>query len=353
MAAGRATIGAESGASALDLRGEMQSLTDDALAAEPGLTFEQFAARMPKDWDAYRFFAVSPRHLEAVVTKTAQILVEGEYSGVLQPARHYLPVRRDFSNLDDVLESARDQSLLAEVAEQAYQDVYLSGRYSSRRLTEALQRMLAENAVPRERRRPRFRGVTEKLAAAEGELERRVVVPIAGVYRVGRDGYGEILAGLRLIGTDPVVRRLLWDYLRSTEARNHVGPRQALGELLTLGALRRATVGKFDGGPPFAVSVHMDEARQRVVLTSHPHGNEAAAEPLSRERLRELLRGQGWEFLLDHSAIGRAVSYPVARGHAVSVPLRAGPSALSVLNWLARYEPSDVTAALASFVERR
>ena len=38
---------------------------------------------MPRGWDSYAFFAISPRHLEAVITKTAQVLVEGRYSGVL------------------------------------------------------------------------------------------------------------------------------------------------------------------------------------------------------------------------------------------------------------------------------
>ena len=40
---------------------------------------------MPSGWDSYAFFAISPRHLEAVITKTAQVLVEGRYSGVLEP----------------------------------------------------------------------------------------------------------------------------------------------------------------------------------------------------------------------------------------------------------------------------
>ena len=57
----------------------------------------RWTRRCRAGWDSYAFFAISPRHLEAVVTKTAQVLVEGSYSGVLEPERHYIPVRRDFS----------------------------------------------------------------------------------------------------------------------------------------------------------------------------------------------------------------------------------------------------------------
>ena len=54
-----------------------------------------------------QLFAISPRHLEACATRTCQVLVEGEYSGVLRPGEHYIPVRKDLSNLDDVLEHDR------------------------------------------------------------------------------------------------------------------------------------------------------------------------------------------------------------------------------------------------------
>jgi len=100
---GRAVIGAESGSSVLDARGEIQRRIGRLLAEQPGLSFEEVDAQMPDGWDSYAFFAMSPRHLEAVITKTAQVLVEGRYSGVLEPGRHYIPLRRDLANLDEAL----------------------------------------------------------------------------------------------------------------------------------------------------------------------------------------------------------------------------------------------------------
>jgi hypothetical protein len=128
LLSGRAVIGAESGSSVLDERGEIQRLISRLLADRPDLTFDEVDAQMPGGWDSYAFFAISPRHLEAVITKTAQVLVEGRYSGVLEPERHYIPVRRDLANVDEALERLRDVEAVEAMAERAYEDVYLSGR---------------------------------------------------------------------------------------------------------------------------------------------------------------------------------------------------------------------------------
>jgi hypothetical protein len=138
LLSGRAVIGSESGSSVLDERGEIHRRISRLLADEPDLTFEEVDARMPEGWDSYAFFALSPRHLEAVVTRTAQVLVEGRYSGVLEPERHYIPVRRDFSDLDEALERLKDREAVEAMAGRAYEDVYLSRRYTLDTLAEQL-----------------------------------------------------------------------------------------------------------------------------------------------------------------------------------------------------------------------
>jgi hypothetical protein len=351
LGTGRATIGTESGTSVIDPRGEIGARMRELLHREPELTFEEASARMPAGWDDYRFFALSPRHLEAAATQTAQILVEGRYSGVLEPERHYLPVRRDFADLDDVLERARDRALLERLARQAYADVYASGRYSSRTLSATLQRILDEHAGRRVRggalSGPQAFPVVRQVAGAASDVERVVVAPVANVLRVGRTGAREMLAGLRLVATDPDSGRLLLDYLRSAETRAYVSPREALADLLLVGSYRRARAGKHDGPQPFAVSTELDEERRRVVLRAHRVGtgvgNGAATTP---EQLDELLRLSAWDFLLDHSEVGDEVECRLAGSRTLSVPVPAGPRPLKTLNWLARYRPRDVAAVL-------
>lgn len=350
LGSGRATVGAESGSSTLDRRGELQAEVEELLAEEPDLTFAEVDARMSPGWDDYRFFAISPRHLEAVVTKTGQILVEGRYSGVLEPERHYIPVSADFSNLDAALEQAREPRLLDTMVERAYEDVYLSGRYSSGQLTATVERILEEHAEPRRQKHaPLFR-VAGGVASAQGEAERIAVAPIANTLRVGREGYREVFAGIRLLLTDRHARRLLADYAGSTETREHVSPRVALADLLCLGAMRRAHARGKRADEQFWVGAELDENRHQLVLRSRPPGTAADGEGVSSARLEELFRSGAWEFRWDHSSVGAHVSFPLAWTRALNLTLTAGRRSLTTLDWLARHRPRHVASALASIL---
>jgi len=130
IASGKAIIGCESGSSALDRRGEIKAKIQALLQENPSLTFEQADSCLPPGWDNFSFFAISPRHLEAIITKTCQVLVEGAYSGILKPQLHYFPLKRDFSNLDDVLEKIKNPQVMEEMSERAYDDIYISKKYS-------------------------------------------------------------------------------------------------------------------------------------------------------------------------------------------------------------------------------
>jgi len=130
LSTGRTVIGCESGSSVLDYQGEVRALIRALLTAEPDLNFYQLAEKMPPKWNSYGFTAISPRHLEAVETKTCQILVEGNYNGVFLPDKHYIPLKRDFSNIDEVLEKIKDHQYCQSIAERSYEDIFLSRKYS-------------------------------------------------------------------------------------------------------------------------------------------------------------------------------------------------------------------------------
>jgi hypothetical protein len=106
--------------------------------------------------------ALSPRHLEAAVARTGQILIEGGYNGALQPGAHYLELRRDFSNLDEVLEAARDEPARIEMVERARRDIVDSGRYSYAAFAQQVA-TAALRDVPR--------SATTRLSAREKALE--------------------------------------------------------------------------------------------------------------------------------------------------------------------------------------
>ena len=144
LASSRATIGCQTGSSALDHRGEIQARIRWLEARTPNLSFAEVSARLPAGWDDHAFFAIGPRHLEAVAAGTAQILVEGDYSGVLVAGRHYIPLARDFSNLEAALDVLEHPEEVAKVARHAYEDVYESGRYTYSTLAELLVRAIGE-----------------------------------------------------------------------------------------------------------------------------------------------------------------------------------------------------------------
>jgi glycosyltransferase involved in cell wall biosynthesis len=131
LAASKCIPGVEGGASLLDRDGALKDCTERYLIEHPGAPFEDVERHcFPGRDGELALFAASPRHLEACATRTCQLLVEGEYSGVLEAGRHYLALRRDLSNLDEVLDLAQREDVRDAITEAAYSDVVGSGRYT-------------------------------------------------------------------------------------------------------------------------------------------------------------------------------------------------------------------------------
>jgi hypothetical protein len=103
-------------------------------------------------WDNHDFTVISPRVFEAAQTKTAQLLVEGEYDGILEADRHYMPLREDLSNLDEALERIADPAETEAFAERAWEDLILSGSYSYGAFAAHVETVVEEVAGERPRR---------------------------------------------------------------------------------------------------------------------------------------------------------------------------------------------------------
>jgi hypothetical protein len=155
LASGRCVIGTESGSSALDPVGAIRRFEAEWRLAHPEATFEEFSALQEAGWDDYNFTAISPRLLEAAQTKTAQLLVEGAYDGLLEPETHYFPLRGDLSNLTEALERIRDPGETEAMAERAWEDLIASGRYSYGAFAAHVESVVDELAGGRVRRRGR------------------------------------------------------------------------------------------------------------------------------------------------------------------------------------------------------
>ena len=129
----RAVLGTESGANVFDFDGTLRGNITRAIEEDPDLTFEEAFERFLRDREGEVVMnQVSPRIFEAIALRTALVLFEGTYSGVIRPDEHYIPLKKDYSNVDDVLAKLEDIDYLEAMTARAHRDIIASGAYSYR-----------------------------------------------------------------------------------------------------------------------------------------------------------------------------------------------------------------------------
>jgi hypothetical protein len=136
----RGVLGVEGGASVLDRDGSIRRRVEAYVGEHPAATFEETRERcFPGQDHAIRLACLSPRHFEACVSLTCQLLLEGRYNGVFEPWKHYIPIRKDYANVAEVLDALEDPGVAGRIAEQAYEDIVASGKWSYRRFVENIE----------------------------------------------------------------------------------------------------------------------------------------------------------------------------------------------------------------------
>ena len=139
----RATLGTESGSTLFDWNGQVRAAVEAQLRQRPATTFEEiYDAWLGKHDHEIATNQISPRIFEAIATRTALILYEGQYSNVLQPHAHYLPLRKDFSNVEDVLARVADEAFLERLTRQTLDEIVVPGRYSYRAFVSRVDEVL-------------------------------------------------------------------------------------------------------------------------------------------------------------------------------------------------------------------
>lgn len=131
LASCKSFLGTEGGSSLLDPDGTVKKRVNDFLNIHPEATFDEVEKECFPGLDRnISLFALSPRHFEAAITKTLQILIEGDYGGVLIPWKHYLPVKKDYSNIEEVVNYLKDAEFCQKMIDRCYLDIVESGCYS-------------------------------------------------------------------------------------------------------------------------------------------------------------------------------------------------------------------------------
>jgi len=139
----RAVLGVEAGVSIFDLQDTVRTACERLLVCHPRLSFAEVFELVLRPWEnnvPYR--TISPRHFEAAALRVCQILFAGQYSGIMQPMVHYIPLQKDFSNFAEVIRMFRDEELRHVITENAYRDLIASGQYTYQKFIESFEQEL-------------------------------------------------------------------------------------------------------------------------------------------------------------------------------------------------------------------
>jgi hypothetical protein len=133
----RATIGQKGGASLCDPTGEIMRAVLDFTLEYPDATFAEVeAACFPGLDNQAEMKAISPRLFDAAMLGTAQILIEDDYLGELDPWVHYIPTDTEVSNMDEIREALGDVKLLERLTDATAEALISSGKFTYRRFVE-------------------------------------------------------------------------------------------------------------------------------------------------------------------------------------------------------------------------
>lgn len=142
----RAVLGTESGSSCCDFTGELQQQVEAFERQFPNASFEEIRDLYFKELDGkYMINVISPRVFEAAALRCLMILYEGEYSGILKPGRHYVPLKKDHSNLAEVIAILRNPTECQKITEQAYREVILNENYHFSAMVKHFDEVIAED----------------------------------------------------------------------------------------------------------------------------------------------------------------------------------------------------------------
>ena len=300
----RFQLGTSSGASIADLENEVTGAETTFRRAHPHATFEETWQGVLKPYEGNRVIdTVSPRHFEYAALGCVMVQHEGEYGGILKPDVHYIPVKKDYSNLDEVVAKMRDDAYCARLAKTARADLIESDAFSFKtfvaRMDDILERHApAERSAPGADRMAFERGVEEKHDAAlrvegggvvftetpsgqrlraEAEYAARLLkTPVLGplLRRVGGDPvlkYKKGRAAERLARAVPAFGKLAgtWAVRRAT-GDSAVRIEQVGKDLLMLGIIHSLVSGYMPWGTPYALDIAFDEEHGLVVLRGDP-----------------------------------------------------------------------------------
>ena len=136
-------IGAESGTYYLERTDATMLAVQAYLKAHPGAPFEEVHERFFKEYpQPVSGKAISSRHFEPIGTQTCQILLEGRYNDILVADEHYIALKKDFTNIRDVVARFKDEEYRTAMVTRTY-EYALAGHTYQHRVASLLDAIFA------------------------------------------------------------------------------------------------------------------------------------------------------------------------------------------------------------------
>jgi hypothetical protein len=303
MASCRTMLASESGSSIVDFDGAAERGVRDYLASNPTASYEEVEERVLEPYaNGPAINTVSPRVFETAAMRTAMVMFPGEYSEVVRPWDHYLPLEKDFSNVDEIAERIRDLTFLEAMVERSYDELIHSGRYSYRRFVEGFDDVVAARA------RSTGRGGRFPAVLLHGEqLSTGRSYYVSSAYGIARQGL------LVYVGTKHILRHQPLRRLALTALRRRVGAHGGgatlwddIFRLALLTSVQEGALAPESG--PFRVHASLDDGC--LTLTSRPVDEpigdgigDAVGNAIRARELRAIV----W----NHAALGQFVILPL------------------------------------------
>ncbi len=336
----RFVLGTESGASVIDLSGDIERRCIAYLRRRPKASYEEVRARFFAGVDGKPVMtAVAPRVFEAVACGGVLVQHEGEYGGLLQPDEHYIAVKKDYSNVAEVVARMRDLDFCERLRANAYRDLIASGRYSYQALVQRFDDILGDHVPARAPAAPsriRFYAANylrrgQRLVPKGSRfayLPWPSLAPLTAVIGWAASALQwpwQVLLLLALLLDVPVLRRVLLGGMLCPWRWRRLRLGTLWPDLLRLSTMRYARGG---GGPSsvrYRIEPTWDTARTTCSLVSVvlPRATPAPPVRLRNALRRALAAGRVRRLLWDHGAAARGqATFGVGRWWTHHLPLR-------------------------------
>ena len=139
----RSMLGSESGSDVFDFDGSIEKLYKEMAISRGGkVDYEEFLPLVAQRESEISQGQISPRIFECAALRTPLVLFRGRYSDLIEANVHYLPLEKNFSNVDEIIARLEDIEALQAMADGTYQDLVGSGRFGFRAYGRYLRNLI-------------------------------------------------------------------------------------------------------------------------------------------------------------------------------------------------------------------